>query len=436
MQFILLAGGVSSRLWPIPDKNTLKFCGQTLIFHQVQKLWSLGFERGVVICNPQNQAAIQESLKEFQAKLTFVTQAKPSGICDAVLLAEGSLKKGLGTMLLSTNDLLEKSGLEQLVAAGQDKNLLACVLAKEMEEYFPGGYIKLDDKDFMTELVEKPAPDKRPSKLVNIVAHFYPDWEKVFSLLHETKVKGSRDPYEIALNNAAQSGAKIKVCRYQGFWQALKYPWHVLSMLQYFLKELPNKIDSSAQIAANATVVGPVVIEAGVRILEHATVRGPVYLGAGVIVANNALVRESQVGAGSVVGYNTEVARSYLGENVWTHSNYVGDSVICDNCSFGAGTVTGNLRLDEGEISSIIKGEKVGSGLHKLGVVMGPGVRVGVNTNFMPGVKVGAGAFIGAGLNVAEDVSDETFLALKQEYLTKKNVVKTLGDRTAFKKKL
>ena len=94
------------------------------------------------------------------------------------------------------------------------------------------------------------------------------------------------------------------------------------------------------------------------------------------------------------------MARSFWGDKVWTHSNYVGDSVIGNNVSFGAGSITGNLRLDEGEITVNLNGEKQRTGVNKLGLICGNNVRVGINTSLMPGLKVGAGSFIGAGIVV------------------------------------
>jgi bifunctional UDP-N-acetylglucosamine pyrophosphorylase/glucosamine-1-phosphate N-acetyltransferase len=148
--------------------------------------------------------------------------------------------------------------------------------------------------------------------------------------------------------------------------------------------------------------------------MTGAIVKGPCYLGRGTIVAMNALVRDANVGESCVIGFSTEVARSYLGSNVWTHSNYIGDSVIGNDVSFGAGAVVGNLRLDEGIISVAVDGAggdgKVSTGTNKWGIVTGDHIRVGVNTSFMPGVRVGGESFIGAGIVVGKDVPKKSFV--------------------------
>jgi bifunctional UDP-N-acetylglucosamine pyrophosphorylase/glucosamine-1-phosphate N-acetyltransferase len=53
-----------------------------------------------------------------------------------------------------------------------------------------------------------------------------------------------------------------------------------------------------------------------------------------------------------------------------------------------------------------IGGERLDTGRMKLGLVLGAGSRLGVNTSTMPGVKIGAGAIVGANLRVSRDLPD------------------------------
>lgn len=164
------------------------------------------------------------------------------------------------------------------------------------------------------------------------------------------------------------------------------------------------------EIAKSATIKGDVYLDEGVKIMENAVIVGPAYIGANTVIANNALVRGSHIGANCVIGFASEVARSFIGDSVWTHSNYIGDSVIGNDVSFGAGTVTGNLRLDEKNIAMFVNEHKIDSGTNKLGLVTGDHIRVGINVSFMPGVKIGSNAFVGAGIVVARDILENTFV--------------------------
>jgi len=319
---------------------------------------------------------------------------------------------------------VESSAFEQIKAAHRiaEHGLL---LAKEVDSYFPGGYLKVDNDNFCLDIVEKPGEGNEPSNLVNIVVHYFGQCEDLFNAIRETSSEKD-DRYESALSSMMKKGVRIRAIPYDGYWRAVKYPWHVLDLMDNFLNglstyEISNLANKNVQIADTATISGGVYLEDGVKVFDNAVIAGPAYIGANTVIATNALVRNSNIGAGCVVGFGTEVARSMLGDNVWTHTNYIGDSIIGNNCSFGAGTVTGNLRLDEANIPVVIKGDKIDSGRNKFGLVMGDNVRCGINTSFMPGVKIGNNSMIGAGITVAKDVEDNKFVYGKTELIIKDN---------------
>ena len=97
------------------------------------------------------------------------------------------------------------------------------------------------------------------------------------------------------------------------------------------------------------------------------------------------------------------------------HLSYVGDSVIGEKCNFGAGTITANLRFDDGKIKMMIKDKVVDTGRRKLGVVLGDNVKTGIKSLFMPGVKVGANTWVGANFMVTRDLPADSIALLKQQ---------------------
>jgi bifunctional UDP-N-acetylglucosamine pyrophosphorylase/glucosamine-1-phosphate N-acetyltransferase len=72
----------------------------------------------------------------------------------------------------------------------------------------------------------------------------------------------------------------------------------------------------------------------------------------------------------------------------------VGDSIIGENCNFGAGTNVANLRFDDKEVKLNIKGERESSGRRKFGCVVGDNVKTGINVSIMPGKKIGPNKLI------------------------------------------
>lgn len=73
------------------------------------------------------------------------------------------------------------------------------------------------------------------------------------------------------------------------------------------------------------------------------------------------------------------------------------------------------ISLGREEIATVVKGEKMKTGLDSLGVVVGEYVHTGVFTSFMPGVLIGSHCQVGPGTQVFENVGNNTMLYVKQE---------------------
>ncbi|MBL8154802.1 MAG: NTP transferase domain-containing protein, partial [Anaerolineae bacterium] len=56
---IILAGGASSRMWPLREKSLLKFGDRPLLQTQLERYRALGFREVVIVGNPENRADIE-----------------------------------------------------------------------------------------------------------------------------------------------------------------------------------------------------------------------------------------------------------------------------------------------------------------------------------------------------------------------------------------
>lgn len=423
MKVLLLAAGESKRMQPVKDKNMLFFSGKPLVIHQVEKLIKAGFKDIIVIGgahNLRNLELIHENY-DLEAKFQFVEQENlEEGMAGAVISAKNII--GDETLLIvSGNDVVDIEAYK-LVKNSLNENCESLILGKKVRSYFPGGYLETKTDRTIKSIIEKPGEGNEPGDLVNIVVHLHKNPQKLIKTL-ETISSDKDDKYEVALDKLIKNGAKMKVLEFDGYWQPIKYPWHVFPIMEYFFENTKGHISKEANIAKTAVINNKesVTIKKGAKIFDNAVINGPCFIGENVVIANNSLVRNSIVNKGSVIGYSTEIARSYIGENVWTHSNYIGDSIVSDNCAFGAGTVTGNLRLDESEIKINIKGEKCGTKRNKFGIITGENIRCGINTSFMPGIKIGGNSIIGAGITIPRDIPENSFVKGKTEIEIKPN---------------
>ena len=416
MKAVFLCGGCGKRMFPIAeDKFLLNFVGRPLLEHQIEVAREAGLSDFVIIGNPENTAKIKQITKKIPGiRVEFALQKKALGIADALKSAAPFLRGQL--LIVNPNDVFSSSAYAKLMAAARRSSASSFMLGYHVKEYFPGGYLKVNPRNELLHILEKPAPGKEPSDLVNILIHRHDDPKELLRYI-ETVQTTRDDVYECALDKMVKARDRIKVVPYNGFWAPIKYPWHIFKVMEYFLDSAQAYIAPSARVSRKATIEGKVIVGDNVRVLENAVIRGPVYIGANSVIGNNALVRDySHIGSNSVIGYSTEVKHSYIGDNCWFHSNYIGDSVVDDDCSFGAGAVLANFRLDEENIEVEVGDTPVNTGYDKLGAIVGRGCRIGVNASLMPGVRVGPDSFVGPQVWLRDDLGADKMILLEPRY--------------------
>jgi NDP-sugar pyrophosphorylase family protein len=415
---VVLAGGRNSRFWPLTGKSLLRFCGRTLIEHQLDAFAAAGCADAVIVASPETEADVRRAVARYGGRVRIAVQAAPRGMGDALLAAADAVgEDGLGRPWLVTqsHDVVEPE-LYARVLAGADGPGDGAIVGQEVARYFPGGYLALKGER-VTAVVEKPPPGSEPSRFVNIVIHLHKQPRRLLEVVRAVYAgEGSRDDqYERALTVLCGE-LRYQLVPYDGAWQPMKYPWHVLGAMQFFLDRLPT-----AKEPLPAGVSGAVVLEKGVRVLPGAHVVGPAYIGAGSLIGTGALVRGAMLGARCEVGFGCEVARSYLGDACILHHNYVGDSVLEGEIGLGFGTVTGNWPFYPPPVRTTVNGERVRTEMDKFGAIIGARVRTGIGVLLNPGVKIGRGTYIGPGVVVQRDVRAGQLLLVKQELIEREN---------------
>jgi len=135
-------------------------------------------------------------------------------------------------------------------------------------------------------------------------------------------------------------------------------------------------------------VVEDSLVEDGARLRPYSVLTGA-RVRKGAIVGPFAHLRpEADIGEGAHIGNFVEVKKSRLGKGTKAnHLTYIGDSIVGRKANIGAGTITCNY-----------------DGIAKHPTVIGDGVFVGSDTQFVAPVTIGKGALIGAGATITRDV--------------------------------
>lgn len=148
----------------------------------------------------------------------------------------------------------------------------------------------------------------------------------------------------------------------------------------------------TAVVRASQVLIGPGVrIEpTAVLVGEHITIRDGAVIRAGAYVRGPAYI-----GAGAIVGHATEVKGAILlHRSQAPHFAYVGDSILGTGCNLGAGTKLSNVRLDGRTVRIRVHGERIDTGRHKMGALIGEDVQIGCNAVLNPGTVLFPGTHV------------------------------------------
>lgn len=168
--------------------------------------------------------------------------------------------------------------------------------------------------------------------------------------------------------------------------ETLEKPWQVLNLSETLISKFEeNRIDGEVHPAAN--IEGVVHIGKGTRILPGVYIEGNVSIGENCKIGPNCYIRgNTSIGNNCHIGQSVEIKNSLiLSETNVGHLSYVGDSILCENVNFGAGTIISNYRHDKGNHSMFVNDKLEDTGRRKFGAIIGQGVHTGINTSIYPG---------------------------------------------------
>jgi UDP-N-acetylglucosamine diphosphorylase / glucose-1-phosphate thymidylyltransferase / UDP-N-acetylgalactosamine diphosphorylase / glucosamine-1-phosphate N-acetyltransferase / galactosamine-1-phosphate N-acetyltransferase len=133
---------------------------------------------------------------------------------------------------------------------------------------------------------------------------------------------------------------------------------------------------------------GPVVIDRDAVVNAFTRLEGPCYVGPGTHVLG------AKVRGGTTLGPNCRIGGEVEASIVHGHSNkyhdgFLGHSYVGEWVNLGAGTSNSDLRNDYGEVSVVIGGRRVPTGLTKVGCFLGDHTKTGLGTLLNTGTVAG-----------------------------------------------
>ncbi|MDP2637867.1 MAG: sugar phosphate nucleotidyltransferase [Candidatus Levybacteria bacterium] len=418
MQAVILAAGRSSRMFPFENgihKSMIRIMGKPILHYTIEALKNSGIDNIIIVTN--GQGSIEKYFEAGQGlgvSIKYVVQEKPDGAGDALGIADKHIE---GDFILLNASHVEVDTFVNDLLKGKKKDIKAVLLAKEKNNFAMQGMLRFSG-DRVEGIIEKPKEGEEPSN-VGVVGIYL--LEKGFL---EVLRKTPKEHYQLesAISLYTQTNYVSLVVTSKET-VSLKYPWDLLHIKDYLFKKIKRSISNKSEIAQTAEIMGEVIVEDGVRIMEGVRIKGPCFIGKNSYIGNNALLRGGvDVGKNSVVGSYMELKNTIIMENSTTHSGFIGDSVIGENCKIAAQFCTGNVRLDRKIIAAEVRECKVLTGCKYLGVFIGEKSNIGIKVSSMPGIIIGKSVTVGPSTVVMRNISSNTKYYTKfQEIISKKN---------------
>lgn len=421
---VVLAAGGGTRMRSQRPKVLHEVAGRSMLAHVVAAVEAASIERIALVVGPDGE----DVAREVPQARRFIQHGR-RGTAHAVLAAEAAIADGHQAVIVAfaDNPLLRPETFVALWRALRETAAAVAVLGFRAANPFGYGRLIMNGEVLEAIREEKDASDgERAITLCNggIMAL---DGAIALDLLHAVRSDNTQNEFYLTdvVALARERGRQAVVVLVEeievlGVNDRVQLARAEVAM-QDRLREAAMRrgatlVDPASVTLAFDTVLGAdtivepnVVFAPGVRVGEGVRIRGFSHL-EGVTVGDRAVIGPfarlrpgSQLAEEVHVGNFVEVKAASLAKGVKAnHLSYIGDATIGAKTNIGAGTITCNY-----------------DGFTKARTNIGERVFVGSHSSLVAPVTIGAGAYIGTGSVVTEDVASDALVIARARQLEK-----------------
>ena len=172
---IILAGGTGSRLFPLTNgvcKQLLPIYSKPMIYYPLSSLMLAGIKEILIITTPEDINKFKKLLgdgRQFGINLKYISQLKPEGIAQALILGEDFIKKSNIILILGDNLFYGKNFVKLMQSANQKKEpTIFAYPVSDPERY---GVVEFNKNKKVINIEEKPKNPKSNYAITGI--YFY-----------------------------------------------------------------------------------------------------------------------------------------------------------------------------------------------------------------------------------------------------------------------
>ncbi len=445
---IILAAGKSTRMKSATPKVLHNICGRPVVHFTVAAAMASGANPVALVISPDFKKNFTE-LFGNNNKIKLAFQKQQLGTADAVKAAKGSVLSTCEYSLIIPGDvpLIKPETLKNLINETIQRNAVCGLLTMEFDDPAHYGRVIRNRNGFVTAIVE--AKDASAEQLLvgEVNSSIYcvkTDW--LFRALQKISTDNAQKEFYLTdiIKIAASEGSMvIAKCLPESFElmgintrQELGLAGRLMN--QRVLDELMTAgvgivdekstfIDMSVTVGPDTVVMPNCSFQGATKIGRNCRIEQGVIIKDSVIgdnvkikpysVIENAVIKDSaqvgpfarlrpgaQIEQEARIGNFVEVKKSVIKRGAKAnHLSYIGDAVIGEGTNVGCGMITCNYD---------------GKDKHK--TVIGKGVFIGSDVQFVAPVKVGDGATIGAGSTITENVPANSLAIARGRQVVKK----------------
>ena len=461
IEVIVLAAGLGTRMKSATVKILHRAAGRPIVDYVLDLAGNVTSAPPVMIVGHQRDAV----QKAIGARARYAVQEKQLGTGHAVLQAADILEKagvkGKKILILSGDVPLTRVGTLRKLLDEHDrsKNALT-LLTMKLEDPAMYGRIVRDSSGAVQRIVEAKDASEDEKRIDEVNAGIYVfSGEHLFDNLRGLSNSNAQGEYYLTdlLGGLRGAGHRVGAVIADDPVEALGVNSRaelaqveaeiqrrvVVKLMQEgvtFRNPATVVIDSSVTIGRDTVVYPYVTLEGNTTIGEGCVIDPSVHLvdvrvGSNVHLKTGTVAEDSEIGddaavgpyahlrPGTKLGRNVKVGnfvetkKAVFGEGAKaSHLSYIGDAEVGADVNIGAGTITCNY-----------------DGVNKHKTVLEDGVFIGSDSQLVAPVRVGRGAYVGAGSTITKDVPPDA-LALSR---TPQKVVEgwAVKRRATLKKK-
>src|SRR3989338_1446653 len=216
LKAVVLAAGKGVRLRPVTEgipKVMVKVAGRPLLERILENLLKAGVKETHLVVGYRKEVVEEHFGSDFNGmKLNYFVKGRQLGTAHAVSLVEGYTEERF--LMLNGDVLVDAELLKKLALMDEFDPFDVMIVARRVQDPWRYGVLKVQGNK-VVDIVEKPAPGKEPSNLIN--AGIYRFTDKIFESIKKTKLS-ERNEFEIvdSIKIAMKSGANVGFLLHEG----------------------------------------------------------------------------------------------------------------------------------------------------------------------------------------------------------------------------